>query len=274
MERTLIGNGWGLQPTQHSQLITNRNIPMRTHQSNIDHDEVAQFAAQAADWWDTRGPFRMLHRLGPVRLGFVREAAEQHFRLPAGQRRPFAGLTGLDVGCGGGLLTEPLARLGAAATGIDPAEANIETARRHAAGQGIEINYRATTAETLAAEGERFDFVVCLEVIEHVPDPALFIQTLTELVRPGGLLVLSTINRTPKSYALAIIGAEYILRWLPRGTHDWSQFVTTRELERYCSMAGLRDYRCEGVVYDPFSDNWRRASDTDVNYMAAAAKPS
>ena len=215
----------------------------------------------------------MLHRLGPVRTSYIRKVASSHFALQQSGRRPFAGLTALDVGCGGGLLCEPLARLGASVTGIDPAEPNITTASAHAEASGVEIEYRAATAETLLAEGRQFDIVTCLEVIEHVPEPALFVRTLSGLCRPGGLLVLSTINRTPKSYALAIVGAEYILRWLPRGTHDWNRFVTTAELRKFCDAAGLTSFQVEGVVYDILSDTWKLSRDTDVNYMAAAIKP-
>jgi 2-polyprenyl-6-hydroxyphenyl methylase/3-demethylubiquinone-9 3-methyltransferase len=178
------------------------------------------------------------------------------------------------VGCGGGLIAEPLTRLGARVTGLDPAAETIEAARRHAAGQGLAIDYRAGRIEDLAAEGATFDAVVCLEVVEHVPDPAAFLKTAAALVRPGGLMLLSTINRTMKAYLLAIIGAEYVLRWLPVGTHQWDRFVTPDELARYLQAAGLGRTALKGLVYNPLSDVWSLADDTDVNYLASATKPA
>jgi len=240
---------------------------------NVDPREIAQFSALADKWWDPAGPFGMLHRIGPPRLGYIRDAATQHFSLDAKTRRPFSGLTCLDIGCGGGLISEPLARLGGTVTAIDPAEKNIEAARLHASDGGLEINYQSVTAEDLAARGEAFDLVTCLEVIEHVPDQSAFVATLASLVRPGGLIVLSTLNRTPKSYALAIVGAEYVLGWLPRGTHDWTRFVTPEELAGHCNRSGLSRFTSEGVVYDLLKDQWNRAADTGVNYMASAVKP-
>jgi 2-polyprenyl-6-hydroxyphenyl methylase/3-demethylubiquinone-9 3-methyltransferase len=186
--------------------------------------------------------------------------------------RALEGLTVLDVGCGGGLISEPLARLGARVTGLDPATENIEAARRHAAGAGLNIDYRGGRVEEL--EGQTFDALVCLEVVEHVPDVAAFVQACAGLVRPGGLMLLSTINRTMKAYFLAIIGAEYVLRWLPVGTHQWERFVTPAELARHLEAAGMATPAVKGLVYSPMADAWSLADDSDVNYMAAAAKPA
>lgn len=241
---------------------------------NLDQRELAQFSALADRWWDTSGPFRMLHRLGPTRLEYIRDAAVRHFQLEEAARRPLKDHTCLDIGCGGGLVAEPLARLGAQVTAIDPAEKNIAAADLHAKQGGLAIDYRAITAEALQETGATYDLVTCLEVIEHVPDQQQFVATIAKLVRPGGLLVLSTLNRTPKSYALAIVGAEYILGWLPRGTHDWTRFVTPGELASYSTAAGMTSFESEGIVYNILRDSWDRSSDADVNYMASVKKPA
>ncbi len=241
--------------------------------STLDEAEIARFAKLAEDWWNPTGKFRALHQIGAARLGFIRQAATRHFGLSARGMKPFAGLAMLDIGCGGGLISEPLARLGASVTGIEPTDDNIGAARGHAAEMGLEIDYRAIRAEVLAAQGRTFDCVVCLEVIEHVPDPATFAAVCASLVRPGGMLCMSTINRTIKAYALAIIGAEYILRWLPVGTHQWERFVSPDEMSRYLTSAGLGPPAFEGLVYNPLSDRWSLGGDTDVNYICAAAKP-
>lgn len=240
----------------------------------LDTSEVRRFGALADEWWDTNGKFRPLHKLGPARLVFIRQEIIRHFARPSGELRPFAGLSVLDIGCGGGLVSEPVARLGAATTGLDPAAENIEAALRHAASQGLEIDYRACRVEDLVAEGKTFDCVLCLEVIEHVPDVAAFLAECARLVRPGGLMILSTINRTMKAYALAIVGAEYVLRWLPVGTHQWERFVTPDELRCNAEAAGLAFAHQEGLVYNPLTDAWSLSSDLDVNYMASAAKPA
>lgn len=243
-------------------------------QGTIDPDEIDRFARLAGKWWDPNGEFRPLHKLAPARLSFLRSQLVRHFNRSERSIRPLTGLAIVDIGCGGGLISEPLARLGANVTGIDPAEENIAAAIRHAEPQGLAIDYRACRAEDLVEQRAQFDAAVCLEVIEHVPDPQAFIATCAALVRPGGLLILSTINRTLKAYALAIVGAEYILRWLPIGTHQWDRFVTPEELTRYCQAAGLQTPSFEGLIYSPFSDRWSLGADLDVNYMAAAAKPS
>ncbi len=220
----------------------------------VADDEVRRFAAHASEWWDPQGKFRPLHKLGPARLSFIRKHLIRHFELSERSLKPLQGLSVLDIGCGGGLISEPLARLGAAVTAIDPAEENIAVARQHAAPQGLEIDYKACLAEDLIEAGRTFDAVVCLEVLEHVPNQAAFLKMCAELVKPGGLLLLSTINRTLKAYALAIIGAEYVLRWLPVGTHKWEWFITDDELARYLAAAGLERPEFEGLVYNPLSD--------------------
>ncbi|MEQ8823870.1 MAG: bifunctional 2-polyprenyl-6-hydroxyphenol methylase/3-demethylubiquinol 3-O-methyltransferase UbiG [Filomicrobium sp.] len=241
---------------------------------NLDPSEIERFSALAAKWWDPNGEFRPLHKIGAARLAFIREAVTAHFLIDDDKVRAFNGLRMLDAGCGGGLVCEPLARLGANVTGIDPATENIAAAQAHARTQGLTIDYRAERVEDLAARGERFDVTLSLEVIEHVPDPAAFIASCAETVRPGGLLIVSTINRTLKAYGLAIVAAEHILRWLPQGTHQWDRFVTLDELGQAFSNCGLDNARYEGLMFDPLRDRWRLASDTDVNYIASAEKPS
>jgi 2-polyprenyl-6-hydroxyphenyl methylase/3-demethylubiquinone-9 3-methyltransferase len=244
--------------------------PART----LDPAELDRFARLASEWWDPHGKFRALHRIGPARLTFLRDELIRQFAPRSAGLRPLEGLRLLDVGCGGGLICEPLARLGGTVTGLDPAAENIEAARKHAAGQKLDITYRAGRVEELAAEGLSYDAVICLEVIEHVPDPGAFVKACATLVRPGGLLLLSTLNRTLKAYLLAIIGAEYVLRWLPVGTHQWDRFVTPDELARYLQAAGLGRTALKGLVYNPLSDVWSLADDTDVNYLASATKPA
>ena len=244
-----------------------------TGPGNLDPTEVERFQALARAWWDPTGKFRPLHQIGPARLTFVRDELARHFGRETGGLRPLQDLAILDVGCGGGLLSEPLARLGARVTGIDPGERNVAVARGHAEPQGLAIDYRTATVEDLVATGEQYDAVVSLEVVEHVPDVGAFVRSCADLVRPGGMLILSTINRTVKSYALAIVAAEYVMGWLPRGTHQWERFVTPDELARHIAAAGLAPPRFSGFVYNPLRDAWSLSPETDVNYLASAARP-
>lgn len=241
---------------------------------SVDPREVAQFARMAATWWDPRGPMAPLHKLNPVRLAYVRDRVAERFGRDPKLIGCLKGLRMLDIGCGGGLLSEPLARLGAGMTGIDPAGENIEIARAHAAETGVTVDYRAATAEALAEAGERFDVVLAMEVVEHVVDVPAFVATCASMVKPGGLLMMATLNRTLKSFALAIVGAEYILRWLPRGTHQWDKFVKPEELETAIEAAGLNVIAERGVIFNPLADRWQLSSDMDVNYMLAAARDS
>jgi len=238
----------------------------------IDHEEVARFSRIAAQWWDPHGSMAALHKLNPVRLAYIRDCTAAHFDRDAKRLDSLAGLRVLDIGCGGGLLCEPLARLGARVVGVDPSERNIAVARHHAAQSGLAIDYRSTTAEALAQAGESFDVVLAMEVVEHVADVELFVALAAEMVKPGGLAFVATLNRTAKSFALAIVGAEYILRWLPRGTHQWDKFVTPNELEIAIAQSGLRIIGETGVIYNFFADRWQLAADMDVNYMVVAEK--
>lgn len=240
--------------------------------STIDQAEVDRFSAMAAEWWDPNGKFRPLHKFNPVRLAYIRDKVTARFGRDPNAALPFDGLRFLDVGCGGGLLCEPMTRLGASVVGVDPAERNIEVAKLHAAQSGLKIDYRATTAEALADEGERFDVVLNMEVVEHVSSVDLFIARTAEMVKPGGLMFVATINRTLKAHALAIIGAEYILRWLPRGTHQFEKLVCPAELEAALTQAGLEIVDRTGVTYSPLTDRWSRSKDMDVNYMLLASR--
>jgi 2-polyprenyl-6-hydroxyphenyl methylase/3-demethylubiquinone-9 3-methyltransferase len=241
--------------------------------ATVDAAEVARFSALAAEWWDPRGSMGMLHRLNPVRLAFIKDTLCRQFGRSTKDLNALAGLRILDIGCGAGILSEPLARMHADVMGADPAAANIAAAKLHAGQAGLRIDYRASTAAALADAGERFDVVLAMEVVEHVADLNLFVRQCAQMIRPGGLIMAATINRTLKSFALAIVGAEYILRWLPRGTHRWEKFVTPDELSDAFEACGLTVLDETGVIYDPLADRWRLANDMDVNYMMAAQKP-
>jgi len=242
--------------------------------STLDEREVARFRALAAKWWDPQGAFAPLHAIGPERMRFLREQLVSHFARDGNAARPLEGLRIADIGCGGGLVSEPLARLGASVTGIDPAEENAAAARAHAADSGLEIDYRAARVEDLAAEGAQYDAVIALEVVEHVPDVQAFIGVCAQTLRPGGMMLLSTINRTARAFALAIVGAEYVLRWLPRGTHQWERFVTPDELAAALRAGGLRVVETRGLTFNPLTREWRLSDDAGVNYFMSAAKQS
>ncbi len=241
---------------------------------SIDPADVARFSAQAAEWWDPKGPFAPLHRFNPARLEVIRDAAAAHFGRDGRQRAAFAGLSLIDIGCGGGLISEPMRRLGFAVTSVDASSENIGTARAHAEMMGLDIAYRAATAEQMLADGAGpFDVVLALEIIEHVADPAAFARTCAELVAPGGLLILATLNRTLKSLALGKVAAEYILRWVPAGTHDWTQFLKPEELIAMLDGTGLEIQPTIGLSYDLLADRWTQGTDTAINYMLVARRP-
>ena len=240
--------------------------------STIDAGEVERFSALAAEWWNPNGKFRPLHKFNPVRLAYIRDQIATRFGRDPRAAQPFEGLRILDIGCGGGLLCEPMARLGAEVVGADASSTNIEVAKLHAAEAGVTVDYRAPTAEDLAAAGEKFDVVLNMEVVEHVADIDLFVGKCGEMVKPGGIMFVATINRTLKALGLAIIGAEYVLRWLPRGTHKFGKLVRPEELERALTGAGLAVTDRSGVIYNPLADRWQRSKDMDVNYMVLAEK--
>lgn len=247
---------------------------MQTATQTIDPAEVEKFSKIAGEWWDPFGKFRPLHKFNPARLAYIRDALCAHFGRDRREKRPLQGLRLLDVGCGGGLIAEPMRRLGAAVTGIDASERNIKTAIVHAQSSGLDIDYRTTTVEALAEAGEgRFDAVLNLEVVEHVAEPAFFLKTSADLVAPGGMMVVATINRTFKAFALAKVGAEYLLGWLPRGTHDPAKFQKPEEIASALAAAGMKVTAAAGVAYNPLLDLWRVVENTDVNFMVTAVKP-
>jgi 2-polyprenyl-6-hydroxyphenyl methylase / 3-demethylubiquinone-9 3-methyltransferase len=241
--------------------------------TTINDEEIAKFSAMAEDWWNPNGKFRPLHKFNPVRLGYIREQVLRHFGRDGAPVRPFEGLRILDIGCGGGLLCEPMARLGATVVGADAAERNIRIAELHAEKSGLDIDYRVTTAEAMATAGEQFDVVLNMEVVEHVDNVPLYMKSCADLVAPGGLLFTATINRTFRALALAKFGAEYVLGWLPRGTHDWNRFLAPEEIVALVGRSGLKVEDKTGVVYHPLADEWRQSRDMAVNYMVLAARP-
>lgn len=244
---------------------------MSAETRSVDPAEVAKFEAMAAEWWDPHGKFKPLHMMNPVRLDYITRQVAAEFGRDLASARPFAGLRILDIGCGGGLLSEPMARLGADVTGADAAERNIPVARLHAEEQGLAIDYRHTTAEALEVAGERFDVVLAMEIVEHVADPPAFVSTCRALLKPGGLMICSTINRNSKSFMAAIVGAEWIMRWLPKGTHDWSKFITPDELFRMARDSGFEPVDRKGFVFSPMAWRWTISDrDLSVNHVIAA----
>jgi 2-polyprenyl-6-hydroxyphenyl methylase/3-demethylubiquinone-9 3-methyltransferase len=245
--------------------------------STRDEGEIARFDAMASTWWDETGPMAVLHRFNPVRVAWVRDRAIERFGRDPRSLSPLEGLDLVDIGCGGGILSEPMARLGANVTGLDPAPGNVEVARAHAARMGLSEeeggpSYRQATIEELVAEGHRFDIVLAMEVIEHVAEPQAFVTACAEALKPGGLMVMATLNRTMRSFALAIVGAEYVLRWLPRGTHQWDRFITPDELSGMIAKTGLSLTGEAGVVFNPLTGVWSLSGDTGVNYMLSAIR--
>ena len=246
---------------------------MQAHQGTVDASEIAKFEAMAAEWWDPNGKFKPLHMLNPCRLDYITRQIAAEFDRDLSEAAPFKGLRLLDIGCGGGLLSEPMARLGAEVIGADAAEKNLPVARIHAEQSGLEIDYRHTTAEALAEAGEQFDVVLNMEVIEHVADPASYLAACHDLLKPGGLHICSTVNRNPKSYAVAILGAEYVMKWLPKGTHEWHKFITPDELLSLLEGANLKPVDKKGFVFNPLLWSWSISDrDLSVNYVTSSLK--
>ncbi|MGM4912062.1 bifunctional 2-polyprenyl-6-hydroxyphenol methylase/3-demethylubiquinol 3-O-methyltransferase UbiG [Hyphomicrobiales bacterium] len=242
--------------------------------TTIDQSEVDRFSAMAAEWWSPTGKFKPLHKFNPVRLAYIRDRAAENFSRSPKSAKPLEGLRVLDIGCGGGLLSEPVARMGAEVVGADPSEKNIGIASTHAKASGVAVDYRAVTAEQLAEAGETFDIVLNMEVVEHVADVELFMNTCASMVRPGGLMFVATINRTMKAAALAIFAAENVLRWLPRGTHQYEKLVRPEELEKPLAASGLEIVDRTGVFFNPLANQWNLSKDMDVNYMLLAKRPA
>lgn len=248
---------------------------MSTAVNTVDPSEISKFEAMAAEWWDPNGKFKPLHMLNPCRLDYITQQIAGEFGRDLSQPQPFTGLRLLDIGCGGGLLCEPMARLGATVVGADAAERNIPVAQLHAEQQGLEIDYRHVTAEAMVEQGEQFDIVLNMEVVEHVADPLGYLTACQRLLRPGGLQICSTINRNPKSFAMAIVGAEYVMRWLPKGTHEWSKFITPDELFELLKQSGMNPVDRKGFVFNPVTWKWSISPrDLAVNYVTASVKPA
>ena len=247
---------------------------MQASETTVDPAEIAKFEAMAAEWWDPHGKFKPLHMLNPCRLDYITTQIAAQFSRDLTAQAPFSGLRILDIGCGGGLLSEPMARLGADVVGADAAAGNIPVARIHAEQSGLEVDYRHVTAEALAADGEQFDAVLNMEVVEHVADPLAYLTACRQLLKPGGIQICSTLNRNPKSYVMAIVGAEQIMRWLPKGTHDWSKFITPDELFDLLTQSGLEPVDRKGFVFNPLLWSWSLSDrDLSVNYVTASVKP-
>lgn len=238
----------------------------------VDPDEVRKFAILAKEWWNPRGKFAPLHKFNPTRLKFIRDQAAQHFARDLKRLKPFEALSLLDIGCGGGLLSEPMARMGFQVTGADASEDNIQIAQAHAAQSGVKVDYRFTTAEALAAAGESFDIVLNMEVIEHVADPELYLRSCAALVKPGGLMFVATLNKTMKSLMLGKMAAEYVLGWVPAGSHDWAKFIPPAKLHQMLKDVDLEVATTRGVTFDVLTWDWRLSADTDINYMVVAEK--
>jgi len=246
-----------------------------TQPNTIDPGEIEKFQAMAAEWWDPNGKFKPLHMLNPCRLDYVTAQIAAEFGRDLAEPNPFKGLRVLDIGCGGGLLSEPMARLGADVVGADAAAGNIPVAQVHADAQGLNIDYRHTTAEALVDQAERFDVILNMEVVEHVADPPAFLAACHSLLKPGGLMLCSTINRNPKSFAVAIVGAEFVMRWLPKGTHEWSKFITPDELYQLLQGAGMDPVDRKGFVFNPLTWSWSISDrDLSVNYVTASIRPA
>lgn len=246
---------------------------MNSATNTVDDAEIAKFEAMAAEWWDPKGKFAPLHMMNPVRLDYITAQIAAEYGRDLTGDMPFKGLRILDIGCGGGLLSEPMARLGATVVGADAAERNIPVAQVHAEQSGLEIDYRHTTAEAMAAAGEQFDVVLNMEVVEHVADPLAYLTACQQLLKPGGLMICSTLNRNAKSFAMAIVGAEYVMRWLPKGTHEWQKFITPDELFALIEKAGLDPVDRKGFVFNPITWGWSISDrDLSVNYVTAAVK--
>ncbi|WP_375625154.1 MULTISPECIES: bifunctional 2-polyprenyl-6-hydroxyphenol methylase/3-demethylubiquinol 3-O-methyltransferase UbiG [unclassified Bartonella] len=241
-------------------------------QTTIDQSEIDHFSRIATEWWNPQGKFRPLHQFNPTRLAYIREKICLEFNRDPCSFTPFDNLKILDIGCGGGLLSEPMARLGAMVVGVDAAQTNIEVAKTHAAQNDLSIDYRTMTAEALANEGEKFDIILNMEVVEHVADVNLFIAATAKMLKPQGLMFVSTLNRTWKSWGLAIVGAEYILRWLPKGTHDYKKFLKPLELKNFLSKNALTVIDEIGITYNPLNDSWNRSKDMSVNYLLLAKR--
>lgn len=253
--------------------MTRKPAAPSSSSASVDPAEIEKFSRMAADWWDPESQFKPLHKFNPVRLAYIKQQVCDHFGLDPKAPAPFTGLRFLDVGCGGGLLCEPMARLGAEIVGVDPGHINVEVARIHAAASGLTIDYRQSTAEDLQAAGETFDVILNMEVVEHVADVETFLSACSSMVRPNGLIFVATINRTLKAFAMAIFGAEYVLRWLPRGTHQYDKLVRPDEIREALSAGGLSLIDETGVSYNPLTDRWRLSSDMDVNFMILASRP-